>query len=117
MRRALPMTYFCIFLPKIETKFIFSQNCEITRILVGFLPKFSSRPFWAGNSCYPERSPKFFGDCSRLSKQKEHYLALHQELNPRTTQVESHHKPLFRDTQPGLELLAANLCTLLGTVL
>ena len=34
---------------------------------------------------------------SRLSKQKECYLALCQELNPRTTQVESSHEPLFRD--------------------
>ena len=35
---------------------------------------------------------------SRLSKQKERYLALRQELNPRTTQVESSHDPLYRDT-------------------
>ena len=34
---------------------------------------------------------------SRLSKQKEHYFALHQELNPRMTQVESSHGPLFHD--------------------
>ena len=34
---------------------------------------------------------------SQLWKQKEWYLALCQELNPRTTQVESSHKPLFRD--------------------
>ena len=34
---------------------------------------------------------------SRLSKQKERYLALRQELNPRTTQVESSHRPLFCD--------------------
>ena len=31
-------------------------------------------------------------------KQKECYLALRQELNPRTTQVESSHRPLFHDT-------------------
>ena len=36
---------------------------------------------------------------SRLSKQKERYLALCQELNPRTTQVESSHKLLFCDRQ------------------
>ena len=33
----------------------------------------------------------------RLSEQKAHYFALRQELNPRTTQVESSHEPLFRD--------------------
>ena len=36
---------------------------------------------------------------SQLSQQKERYLALRQELNPRMTQVESSHEPLFRDTQ------------------
>ena len=35
---------------------------------------------------------------SRLSKQNERYQALRQELNPRTTQVESSHDPLYRDT-------------------
>ena len=39
---------------------------------------------------------------SRLLKQKERYLALCQELNPRTTQVESHHKPLFHDIKSNL---------------
>ena len=34
---------------------------------------------------------------SRLKKQKERYLALRQELNPRMTQVESSHEPLFCD--------------------
>ena len=34
---------------------------------------------------------------SRLSKQNERYQALRQELNPRTTQVESSHDPLYRD--------------------
>ena len=33
----------------------------------------------------------------RLSEAKAHYLALHQELNPRTTQVESSHDPLYHD--------------------
>ena len=33
----------------------------------------------------------------RLSEQKKRYLALCQELNPRTTQVESSHDPLYRD--------------------
>ena len=33
----------------------------------------------------------------RLSKEKERYLAARQELNPRSTQVESSHKPLFCD--------------------
>ena len=35
---------------------------------------------------------------SRLSKQNEHYLALCQELNPRTTQAESSHDLLYRDS-------------------
>ena len=35
----------------------------------------------------------------RLSEQKKHYLALHQELNPRTTQVESSHDPLYCDRE------------------
>ena len=49
---------------------------------------------------------------SRLSQQKECYLALCQELNPRTTQVKSSHEPLFRDTADiatlfaGFELVA-----------
>ena len=34
---------------------------------------------------------------SRLSKQNQRYQALRQELNPRTTQVESSHDPLYRD--------------------
>ena len=34
----------------------------------------------------------------RLSTQKEQYLALCRELNPKTTQVESSHDPLYRDT-------------------
>ena len=34
---------------------------------------------------------------SRLSEQKNHYLALRQELNPSSTQVKSSHEPLFRD--------------------
>ena len=33
----------------------------------------------------------------RLSESKARYLALRQELNPRTTQVESSHDPLYRD--------------------
>ena len=37
---------------------------------------------------------------NRLSEQKNQYLALCQELNPRTTQVESSHKPLFHDILP-----------------
>ena len=36
---------------------------------------------------------------SRLSKQNERYQALRQELNPRTTQVESSHDPLYCDTE------------------
>ena len=35
----------------------------------------------------------------RLSKQKECYLALRQELNPKTTQVESSHGLLSRDSE------------------
>ena len=34
----------------------------------------------------------------RLSEQKQHYLALRQELNPRMTQAESSHDPLYRDS-------------------
>ena len=34
----------------------------------------------------------------RLSETKARYLALRQELNPRTTQVESSHDPLYRDS-------------------
>ena len=33
-----------------------------------------------------------------LKEQKEQYQALCHELNPRTTQVESSHDPLYRDT-------------------
>ena len=33
----------------------------------------------------------------RLSKEKERYLALRRELNPRLTQAESSHEPLSRD--------------------
>ena len=33
-----------------------------------------------------------------LREQKERYHALRRELNPRTTQVESSHDPLYRDT-------------------
>ena len=62
---------------------------------------------------------------SRLSKQKEQYLTLHQELNPWTTWVESSHEPLFCDTHPMLHcvihLSAISLykgfkCALLSTV-
>ena len=35
----------------------------------------------------------------RLSKQNERYLALRQELHLSTTQVESSHGPLFRDSR------------------
>ena len=34
----------------------------------------------------------------RLSKEKERYLAARRELNPKTTQAESSHDPLYRDT-------------------
>ena len=37
----------------------------------------------------------------RLSKERECYLAAHRELNPRSTQVESSHKPLSRDMKRG----------------
>ena len=33
----------------------------------------------------------------RLSKERERYLAVRRELNPRTTQAESSHEPLSRD--------------------
>ena len=36
-----------------------------------------------------------------LKEQKERYLTLRRELNPRTTQVESSHDPLYRDTRTG----------------
>ena len=35
----------------------------------------------------------------RLSEQRTRYLTLCQELNPRTTPVESSHEPLFHDTR------------------
>ena len=35
----------------------------------------------------------------RLSTTKDQYLAARRELNPRMTQVESSHDPLYRDTQ------------------
>ena len=38
----------------------------------------------------------------RLSETKARYLALRQELNPRTTQVESSHDPLYRDIKSNL---------------
>ena len=38
---------------------------------------------------------------SRLSKQNEWYLALRQELNPKTTQVGSSHDPLYHDILEG----------------
>ena len=34
----------------------------------------------------------------RLSREKERYLAARRELNPRTTQAESSHDPLYHDT-------------------
>ena len=42
----------------------------------------------------------------RLSSEREWYLAACQELNPRTTQAESSHEPLSRDSQhpPGPRL-------------
>ena len=39
---------------------------------------------------------------SQLSKQNERYKALRQELNPRTTQVESSHNPLYHDIKSNL---------------
>ena len=41
----------------------------------------------------------------QLSRQEECYLALRQELNPRTTQVESSHDPLYHDTIVPVTLL------------
>ena len=38
----------------------------------------------------------------RLSETNAHYLALRQELNPRTTQVESSHDSLYRDIKSNL---------------
>ena len=37
-----------------------------------------------------------------VSKQNQRYQALRQELNPRTTQVESSHDPLYRDIKSNL---------------
>ena len=36
---------------------------------------------------------------NRLKATRERYLAARRELNPRTTQVESSHDPLYRDTR------------------
>ena len=41
---------------------------------------------------------------SQLSKQNERYLTLRQELNPRTTQVESSHNLLYRDREVHVEV-------------
>ena len=41
-----------------------------------------------------------------LREQKERYEALRRELNPRTTQVESSHDPLYRDKVVGVEIAA-----------
>ena len=43
-----------------------------------------------------------FNLAKSLKEQKERYLALRQELNPRTTQVESSHDPLYRDIKSNL---------------
>ena len=40
----------------------------------------------------------------RLSESKACYLALCQELNPRTTQVDSSHDPLYRDIKSNLKV-------------
>ena len=44
---------------------------------------------------------RLLSQCSNLARQlsetKARYLALRQELNPRTTQVKSSHDPLYRD--------------------
>ena len=56
---------------------------------------------------------------SQLSEQKECYLTLCQELNPRTTQVESSHEPLFRDkwgTAFGMLYRAYCLCPVSCTI-
>ena len=46
---------------------------------------------------------RLINQCSNLAKslreQKERYEALRRELNPRTTQVESSHDPLYRDKE------------------
>ena len=39
---------------------------------------------------------------NRLNTTKERYLAARRELNPKSTQVESSHKPLFRDIKSNL---------------
>ena len=41
-----------------------------------------------------------FNLASRLSEQNKRFLALHQEIQDETTQVESSHDPLYRDIEP-----------------
>ena len=49
----------------------------------------------------------------RLSKQNKRYQALRQELNPRTTQVESSHDPLYRDISTMVRVFSClHLCFL-----
>ena len=45
-----------------------------------------------------------------LREQKERYEALRRELNPRTTQAESSHDPLYRDSECTLKKLWKTIC-------
>ena len=89
------------------------QDSDLSSVTIG--------PHWP--SSYPEYlSPhqdkdkqrrvvwaRLLSQCSNLagwlSETKAHYLALRQELNPRMTQAESSHDPLYHDTTPVLKKL------------
>ena len=58
-----------------------------------------------------------FNLAGRLSESKAHYLALRQELNPRMTQVESSHDPLYHDTKSSLDLVLRTFDLILLSVL
>ena len=63
-------------------------------------PKYLS-PDWDKNEqqrvVWNRLQSQHFNLANRLSDTKARYLALHQELNPRTTQAESSHELLYRD--------------------
>ena len=66
------------------------------------------RIVWARLRSQPSKLAK------SLREQKERYLALRQELNPRTTQVESSHDPLYRDSAMARGLAQAQQRTTQG---
>ena len=63
-------------------------------------------PDWDKNEHQRVVWNRLLSQCSNLANQltetKARYLALRQELNPRTTQAESSHDPLYRDIKSNL---------------